>query len=514
MTDSTFSGEIDVNKIAFVLLSTFALGLALLLPSSAGAKNATLPAHVAAAPLVTVINGNPLQIHVGDDNSFQVFNSLVPGSGQIYPTDATDTADMGWFVRTADTTLYAPNFGEHPSGTATGSIGSYIAFTPVSLSPVSGSGTSADPFRVTVNGTLGTSGLRANQQVLYVNGNNYFTKIFTLSNDGATQTVKIFMGADIYLASSDSGVPFREPTSGSPGGQDCGTPPTYTILLIPQTAADAFSGRGYNTVWGEIGAAQLDDLIDAGCEDNGAALQWNRTLAAGGTTVIQAATSFGEIPAITQFNVSAVNPPSGNPGSNVNVTITGIGFLPATTFTFGAGIAVTNLVIVDSNTATATLVISPTAVPGPRDVVGTQSSGGLTATLVNGFTVLGNQFNISAVNPPSGNLGSNVNVTITGVGFVGTTFTFGAGIAVTNLVIVDNNTATATLVISPTAVPGPRDVVGTQSSTGLTATLVNGFTVLGSTLNNTVAAPTLGVFGMIALLLALLLAGAYAWRRN
>ena len=425
MTDFTFSGEIDVNKIAFVLLSAFALGLALLLPSSAGAKNATLPAHVAAAPLVTVINGNPLQIHVGDDNSFQVFNSLVPGSGQIYPTDATDTADMGWFVRTADNTLYAPNFGEHPSGTATGSIGSYIPFTPVSLSPVSGTGTSADPFRVTVNGTLGTSGLRANQQVLYVNGNNYFTKIFTLNNDGATQTVKIFMGADIYLAASDSGVPFLEPTSGSPGGQDClTTPPTYTILLIPLTAADAYSGRGYSTVWGEIGAAQLDDIIDAGCEDNGAALQWNRTLAAGGTTVIQAATSFGEIPAITQFNVSAVNPPSGNPGSNVNVTITGIGFLPATTFTFGAGIAVTNLVIVD------------------------------------------------------------------------------------------NNTATATLVISPTAVPGPRDVVGTQSSTGLTATLVNGFTVLGSTLTNTVAAPTLGVFGMIALLLALLLAGAYAWRRN
>ena len=89
--------------------------------------------------------------------------------------------------------------------------------------------------------------------------------------------------------------------------------------------------------------------------------------------------------------------------------------------------------------------------------------------------------------------------------------------------IVDSNTATATLVISPTAVPGPRDVVGTQSSGGLTATLVNGFTVLGGTPPpppppppppTAVAAPTLGVFGMIALLLALLLAGAYAWRRN
>ena len=408
-------------------LATAVVALALALGSPATAKEATAPAHIAAAPLVTTITGNPLQIHVGDDNSFQVFNSQVPGSGQIYPTNATATADMGWFVRTTDT-LYAPNFAEHPSGTATGSIGPYIAFTPVSLSPVSGSGTTADPFRVTVSGTLGASGLRANQQVLYVNGNNYFTKIFTLSNDGGeTQTVKIFMGADIYLASSDSGVPFLESTSTSPGGQDCGTPPSYTILLIPQTTANAYSGRGYNTVWGEIGAAQLDSLIDAACEDNGAALQWNRTLAAGGTTVIQAATSFGDIPSITQFNVSAVNPPSGNPGSNVNVTITGLGFLPGTTFTFGAGITVTNLTIVDVTTATATLVISPSAIPGPRDVTGTQSSGGLTAILVNGFTVLGGT-------PPP-----------------------------------------------PTTA---------------------------------VAAPTLGVFGMLALLLAMLLAGAYAWRRN
>ena len=393
-------GDFRVNKIMFALLSVFALALTLLASSSAGAKTATPPAHITAAPVVTVINGDPLQIHVGDDNSFQVFNLQVPGSGQIFPTNATDTADMGWFVRTAST-LYAPNFAEHPSGSATGSIGAYTAFTPVSLSGVSGSGSAADPYQVTVNGTLGSSGMSANQVVRYVNGDNFFTKIFTLSNQGAAQDLQIFLGADIYLASSDAGVPFREPASGSPGGQDCGSPPSYTILLIAQSAADAFSGRGYNTVWGEIGAVQLDDIIDAGCEDNGAALQWHRTLAAGGTTVVQAATSFGDIPAFTQFNLSAVNPNSGNPGSNVNVTMTGIGFVPGTTFDFGAGISMTQLTIVDDNTATGTLVISPSATPGPRDVVATQGpndaaqGASLTSTLVNGFTVLG------GVPPPS-----------------------------------------------------------------------------------------------------------------
>ena len=398
-----------MNRFALGLLCVFALVLAMLAPSSAAAKNASPPAHVTAAPLVTVINGNPLQIHVGDDASFQVFNSQVPGSGQIYPTDATDTADMGWFVRTAST-LYAPDFAEHPSGTATGSIGTYTPFLPGSLSAVSGSGTTADPYAVTVTGSLAGSGLGFTLQVRYVNGDNYFTKIFTVTNQGAAQSVNIYLGADIYLASSDSGVPFREPVSGSPGGQDCGSPPSYTILLIPLSAATAFTGRDYDTVWGEIGVNALDNTIDSGCEDNGAALEWQRTLAAGGSTTVQAATSFGEIPAITQFNVSAVNPNSGNPGTSVDVTISGVGFLPGTTFTFGAGITVTNLVIVNDTTATATLVIDAAAAAGPRDVTGTQSPGGLTATLVNGFTVLG-----GTVPPPPGGAVSAPTLDVMGV---------------------------------------------------------------------------------------------------
>jgi hypothetical protein len=383
-----------VARVGAALLSVGLLAFA----SGAGAKEARAPLHVTAAPLVTIINGAPLQIHVGDDSSFQVFNTQVPGSGQIYPSGSTDTADMGWFVRTADNTLYAPNFGEHPAGSATNSIGAFTPFTPVSLSGVSGTGTAASPFRVDVSGTLGASGISANLEVLYVNGQNYFTKTLSLSNGGAAQSVKIFLGADIYLAASDEGVPFREPNSGSPGGQDCGAPPTYTILLIPQSAPDAYSGRDYSTIWGEIGAGQLDNIIDTGCEDNGAALQWNRTLAAGGTTVVQAATSFGEIPAITQFNVSAVNPNNGAVGTSVNVTITGVGFLAGTTFDFGAGITVTQAAIVDANTATATLVIAAGATAGPRNVTGTQNGAGtLTSTLVNGFTVTG-----GGVVPPTG----------------------------------------------------------------------------------------------------------------
>lgn len=473
------------------------------------AKTVVTPFDVAAAPAVSVIEGAPLQVHVGDDNSFQIFNSDVAGSGQIFPSNATDTADMGWFVRTADT-LYAPNFGEHPGGTATGGIGVYEAFTPETLSAVSGSGSATDPFVVTVASALGASGLSATQQVRYVNGDNYFTKVLTLTNEsGSTQALKVFLGADIYLANSDSGSPYIEDASTSPGGQTCaGITPVYTILLIPQTPPDAYSANGYGNIWSQIGAAQLDNsILDTDCIDNGSALQWDRTLADGASVTVQTAVSFGDIPPIAQFNVTAITPDSGAAGSTVDVTIRGIGFQPGTTFELGAGIDVSNVAIVDATTATARLTIASTAAPGRRDVGGTQAAGGLTATLPDGFTVVDGApapFGLITVTPASGRVGSSVNVTIRGNGFQGDTlFDFGPDIDVSNPVIVDATTATATLTIAPAATPGPRDVTGSQAAGGATAMLDDGFTVIGGMVppGSPNPVPASGTGGLIILLL-------------
>ncbi|MDZ3824594.1 MAG: hypothetical protein U0S76_13410 [Pseudoxanthomonas sp.] len=381
-----------------------ALGLALAGAAGLAVAKSTPPATLqgGVAPVVRVISGTPLTIHVGADQSFQVFNADVPGQGQIYPSDSgPDTADMGWFVRIGGT-LFAPDFDNHPAGSATGGLGTYTPFANSAISAVTGTGSAADPFRVTVTGTLPGQNVNVTQAVEYVNGNNYFTKRLSLANTGgANLSAQVYLGGDIYLASSDSGVPFREPVSGSVGGQTCpptdapaGAGGTYTILFIPQTPADFYSGNGYSTVWNQIGSSQLSNTLAAGCLDNGAALQWNRSLPAGSTLAIQASTSFGDIPPIAQFNVSAVNPASGSAGTSVPVTITGFGFQPGTTFDFGAGITVGGLVIVNATTATATLSIAGGAAPGPRNVTGTQSPGGLVSTLVNGFTV------ISGTQPP------------------------------------------------------------------------------------------------------------------
>lgn len=366
---------------------------AVVLAAPLSAKEPTMPGKSSlAAPALTTISGTPLRINVGADNSYQVFNSAIVGAGgnagQIYPSSATQTADMGWFVR-VNGQLFAPNFGDHPGGTATGGLGSPVDFGETSLSTVTGNGTSNSPFTVELVNNVGGTGLSARTRVSYINGDSYFLQQFRLVNTGTGPVqATVFLGSDIYLATSDSGVPFQEPTSSSPGGRTCpGIVPDYTILHIPLTPADRFTAAFYSSVWQQIGGGGLDNTISTGCIDNGAALQWNVTVPPIGSVTLLAATSFGPIPPITQFNVTDVNPSQGVFGTSVPVTITGFGFQPGTTFSFGAGIQVTNVVIQGPTTASATLVISPDAVFGFRDVIATQTPGGISAILYDGFAV-------------------------------------------------------------------------------------------------------------------------------
>lgn len=254
---------------------------------------------------VTVINGNPLRVNVGSDHSFQIFNASIPGTGQIFPS-SNELADFGWILR-VDNTLYTPDFGSRAS--ATTSLGTTVNFTQVGVSPVTGNGSAATPFTVMVSGRAGPT-LELTQVISYVNGENFFRKQLRISNTGAVAAqVRVFLGADLYLASSDAGRSRYLSASGSVGGSTCeGVSPPYNILLIPQSpAATAYTADGFSSVWSQIGSGNLPSTVSTfSCIDNGAALQWNLDIPAGGTAEIRAATSFGEQPTIIQ-------PPAANP---------------------------------------------------------------------------------------------------------------------------------------------------------------------------------------------------------
>ncbi|HSP15125.1 MAG TPA: hypothetical protein VLV78_10260 [Thermoanaerobaculia bacterium] len=345
-------------------------------------------ASVSAQPTVVTINGSPLTVIVGSDTSFQLVNSAFPLTGQIFPGGCINSvADAGVFAAISGT-LYGPDFGTHPCGSAAILP---TPWTPVSISPVTGTGTAADPFKVAVVVDAGATGVRLTATFSYVNGDGFYRLTKTFCSTTSTVSMNVYIGADIYLAGSDSGIPYLEPTSSSPGGKDC-LATGYTILLVPTTPADRYAARGFGTIWSEISTqGDLSNIVDtaAGCIDNGAALEWKRTVTAGSCVTLTSASSFGAVPAITQFSVGGVTPNLGNPGQSMTVTVSGIGFQGGTAFTFGAGITVTSTSILSSSQALVNISISPTATPGPRDVTGTQQPAGLTSTAPGAFTVGG-----------------------------------------------------------------------------------------------------------------------------
>jgi hypothetical protein len=350
-----------------------------------------LVSFVQAAHGQVTISGSPLTITIAGDTSFQVRNSkIVGGSGQIYRAGCTTGADSGIFAA-FEGKLYAPNFAAHTGtcASSTGSIGAYTAWSPISISPVSGSGAGNDPYRVTVVVNAGTTGVQLTATYTYVNGEEFFRleKKFCAAT---AKAMEIYLAADIFLGTNDWGIPYLEPSSQSPGGKTQSG--TYTILFIPTTPATSHLAALYSTVWTAIGQkGSLSNAVAAGFIDNGAALHWHRNVAANSCTTITSVISFGAIPI---FNVLSVSPPQGTQGQTLTIVVTGIGFQSGTTFNFGPGITITSTTINSSTQATLTITIATNATPGPRDVIGTQSTGGPTSTLDDGFTVI-------ALPPPS-----------------------------------------------------------------------------------------------------------------
>jgi hypothetical protein len=173
-------------------------------------------------------------------------------------------------------------------------------------------------------------------------------------------------------------------------------------------------------------------------------------------------------PTITQ-----VIPNTASPGQSVLATVNGSNFTLSTTATFGAGITVASCTTFTANTMQCALQIDANAALGPRTVQVTTEYG--SAQLAGGFNV--SAFLLSSVTPNIGAVGSTVNVTINGFGFTNNlVVTFGgADVAVSNFVVNNETTATATLTISLGATPGPRTVFGAQA--GDISSIVGGFTV-------------------------------------
>jgi len=280
-------------------------------------KSPRVPPHVVAGgPTTVTIASSPLTIVVGSDTSAQVYNSNVPGTGQFYPPDCGpgETADNGVFA-SLSAIVYGPDFDNHPCGSASNS---YTPWTPVSMTPVTGTGTAGDPFTVVIVVDAGTTGLRLTETLTYIAGQPQYNMSLVFSNVGNTAlTWDTFTGSDLYLADNDEGFAILQGTSaGGRGASSSCLPLQYVILLLTPTPADRWAGEDYSTVWDEISAGNLSNTVDsATCQDNGAAVEWTqRSLTPGGSVTIGTGVSFtgsavpqgGTVPTLSTLGLAAL----------------------------------------------------------------------------------------------------------------------------------------------------------------------------------------------------------------
>lgn len=179
--------------------------------------------------------------------------------------------------------------------------------------------------------------------------------------------------------------------------------------------------------------------------------------------------------------LTGVSPRSTPQGfANLNIAVTGQSthFVQGqTTATFGPGVIVHGTSVSDATHASVHISVPSDAAVGPRDVILT--TGSEVAIGVNGFNVTAGA-TITRITPnraQPGQQGLSVDVTATLAHFQQgqTAVSFGSGITVTGVKVIDTNRLTATVVVDANAPLGGRTVQITSGNELLTRT--NGFTV-------------------------------------
>jgi uncharacterized repeat protein (TIGR01451 family) len=257
-------------------------------------------AAVAATPAQDITSGGPLtDIWIGNDLSCQVAHT-----GDLFYELYFQTGspgDCGTFVSTGGA-LYAPDFANHPA-TATGALGAYTAFTAVSQSAVTGSGTSGDPYRVVTVADVGTTGLRLTETDAYVVGQEAYRTDVKITNSGTqAQSLTLYRAGDCYLQGSDNGYG----ATGSPAGAVACVAPVGARIeqWVPLTPGSHYLEAFVRTIWSTIGAqTSFPDTCECATnEDNGAGLSWSLSVPAGGSVTVSSLTNFspsGNLPLTT-----------------------------------------------------------------------------------------------------------------------------------------------------------------------------------------------------------------------
>jgi hypothetical protein len=267
----------------------------------------------AAPPVVRTVSGGLLTIDIGDDTSFQVTDRRVPDTALFQPSFCAPgtTGDTGTLVSVGGA-VYGPDFASHPCGNSV--TQAFTAWTPVSISPVTGTGTESDPFTVRVVVAAGATGLRMTETWTHVASSDHLGLTIQWQNAGSTPlAVDTFVATDMYL-----GIQYVAPflRYGRPGGiaaEKLGAPtpacaPHAYYALLPN--GTRYTGVTAPEMWGQVAAGSLTDVMHYGCSYEGIATQLaNRTLSPGQSVTFETSgLSFVEGGPFDKASVPAASP--------------------------------------------------------------------------------------------------------------------------------------------------------------------------------------------------------------
>jgi hypothetical protein len=181
----------------------------------------------------------------------------------------------------------------------------------VSQTAQEGSGTAADPLRVTTK-VDASEFLHLTQTDAYQVGTEYYRTDINVENASESpREVTIYRAGDCFLQNSDNGFGRVDPAAAGsavacrgaqvdeegnivPDENGNAVPGDRIEQWVPLTAGSHYYEAGYDSVWAHIGSQQpfpdtclCDEFID-----NGAGLSWTMTIPAGGSVTVSHLTAF------------------------------------------------------------------------------------------------------------------------------------------------------------------------------------------------------------------------------
>ncbi len=209
--------------LAVVLVPVWAL----IAPTAANAATTTI---TSAGPLTAIGNSTDLNCSVNH----------------------TGDADGEWFGNTACATLlatagtlYGP--ASIPAG---GSASPRTTWTAVSQTPVTGAGTTANPFKVVTVVAAAATGLQVTQTDTYVVGQESYRNDVQVTNQGTSaQNAVLYRGGDCFLQNSDFGFGIFDAGTGAITCATALTPGSRIEQMLPLTGGSSHFEGFFDTLW-------------------------------------------------------------------------------------------------------------------------------------------------------------------------------------------------------------------------------------------------------------------------